>query len=118
MAAPAIVIVAYDPHFYEQLPMLYPSADARSWFAGNAALAEETALRNSSLQGAYFIIAARGLGYGCGPMSGFDRGRVDEAFFGESGWKSNFLINIGRGDPSHAKPRLPRLAFEQACQMA
>ncbi len=117
MAAPAVVIVAYDPVFYEQLPTLFPHADARSWFAGNAAFAEETAMRNSSLQGAYFIVAARALGYDCGPMSGFDRGRVDEAFFAESGWKSNFLINVGRGDPSHAKPRLPRLAFEQACRM-
>ena len=118
MAAPATVVVAYDPQFYEQLPRLFPHADARSWFAGNAALAEETALRNSSLQGAYLIVAARALGYECGPMSGFDRGRVDEAFFAESGWKSNFLVNVGRGDTSHAKPRLPRLAFEQACLMA
>ena len=118
MASPATVIVAYDPAFYDQLPMLFPHADARSWFAGNAALAEETAMRNSSLQGAYFIVAARALGYGCGPMSGFDRGRVDEAFFAESGWKSNFLISIGHGDPSHAKPRLPRFSFEQACLMA
>ena len=118
MAAPAIVVVAYDPAFYEQLPMLFPHADARSWFAGNAALAEETAMRNSSLQGAYFIVAARALGYDCGPMSGFDRGRVDEALFADSGWKSNFLINVGRGDPSNLKPRLPRLAFDQACRMA
>lgn len=118
MASPATVIVAYDPVFYEQLPMLYPPADARSWFAGNAALAEETAMRNSSLQGAYFIVAARALGYDCGAMSGFDRASVDAAFFAESGWKSNFLISIGHGDPSHAKPRLPRLAFEQACLMA
>ena len=118
MASPATVIVAYDSAFYDQLPTLYPSADARSWFAGNAALAEETAMRNSSLQGAYFIVAARALGYDCGPMSGFDRGRVDDAFFAESNWKSNFLISIGHGDPSGAKPRLPRLAFEQACLMA
>ncbi len=118
MGAPAVVIVAYDPVFYDQLPMLFPHADARSWFAGNGALAEETAMRNSSLQGAYFIVAARALGYDCGPMSGFDRGRVDEAFFAESGWKSNFLVNVGRGDPGHVQLRLPRLAFEQACQMA
>lgn len=118
MASPATVIVAYDPAFYEQLPTLYPPADARSWFAGNAALAEETAMRNSSLQGAYLIVAARALGYDCGPMSGFDRGQVDAAFFAESGWKSNFLVSVGHDDPSHAKPRLPRLAFEQACLMA
>ena len=119
MQAPATVIVAYDPRFYDQLPTLFPHADARSWFAGSAVLAEETAMRNSSLQGAYFIVAARALGYDCGPMSGFDRGKVDEAFFAESGWKSNFLINIGRGaDPASAQPRLPRLTFEQACSMA
>ena len=118
MASPATVIVAYDPAFYDHLPTLYPPADARAWFAGNAALAEETAMRNSSLQGAYFIVAARALGYDCGPMSGFDRGRVDDAFFADSGWKSNFLISVGHGDPSRAKPRLPRLAFEQACLMA
>jgi len=115
MAAPVTAIVAYDPHFYDQLPRLFPHADARSWFAGNEALAEETAFRNGSLQGAYLIIAARALGLDCGPMSGFDRAKVDEAFFADRGWKSNFLVNIGHGDASVLHPRLPRLDFDEAC---
>lgn len=117
MAAPATVIVAYDPAFYEALPFLLPQADARSWFAGDAALAEETAFRNSSLQGGYFILAARALGLDCGPMSGFDRAAVDAAFLAELGWKSNFLINVGEGDPSGTYPRNPRLEFAQACRV-
>jgi len=95
MAAPVTVIVAYDPRFYDELPKLFPHADARSWFAGNEALAEETAFRNGTLQGAYLIMAARALGLDCGPMSGFDRAKVDEAFFAGRGWKSNFLVNLG-----------------------
>lgn len=118
MAAPATAIVAYDPKFYDLLPRLFPQADARVWFAGNDALAEETAMRNGSLQGAYFIIAARALGFDCGPMSGFDRARVDEAFFADTGWKSNFLINIGHGDPAKLFPRNPRLEFDEVCQIA
>ncbi|HET9019165.1 MAG TPA: malonic semialdehyde reductase [Acetobacteraceae bacterium] len=115
MAAPVTVIVAYDPRFYDKLPRLFPQADARSWFAGNEALAAETAFRNGSLQGAYFILAARALGLDCGPMSGFDREKVDEAFLGGYGWKSNFLINLGHGDPDRLFPRNPRLDFEEAC---
>ena len=118
MAAPAVAIVAYDPKFYDLLPRLFPQADARSWFAGSAAFAEETAFRNSSLQGAYLIVAARTLGFDVGPMSGFDRSRVDEAFFATTGWKSNFLVSIGRGEPSKLHPRSPRLAFEEACELA
>jgi 3-hydroxypropanoate dehydrogenase len=117
MAAPLCVIVAHDPRFYDLLPRLFPHADARVWFAGNEALAEETAFRNGSLQGAYFIIAARALGFDCGPMSGFDKAKVDEAFFPTSGWKTNFLINLGHGDPSKLFPRSPRLGFEEACQI-
>ena len=117
MAAPVVAIVAYDPKFYDLLPRLFPHADARVWFAGNEALTEETAFRNSSLQGAYFIIAARALGFDVGPMSGFDRAKVDEAFFESSGWKSNFLINLGHGDPTRLYPRSPRLDFEEACQL-
>ncbi len=117
MAAPVTVVVAYDPKFYDLLPRLFPQADARVWFAGNDALAEETAMRNSSLQGAYFIIAARASGLDCGPMSGFDKGVVDEAFFGSSGWKSNFLINLGHGEPDKLFPRNPRLEFDEACQI-
>ena len=115
MDAPVTAIVAYDPRFYDLLPRLFPHADARVWFAGNEALAEETAFRNSSLQGAYFIVAARALGLDCGPMSGFDRAKVDEAFFAISGWKSNFLINLGHGDPTKLYARSPRLEFDEAC---
>jgi len=115
MAAPATAIVAYDPRFYDKLPRLFPHADARSWFAGNEALAAETAFRNSSLQGGYFIIAARAFGLDCGPMSGFDRETVDGAFLGGYGWKSNFLINLGHGDPAALMPRNPRLDFDEAC---
>ncbi len=115
MAAPATAIVAYDPRFYDKLPRLFPHTDARAWFAGNEALAAETAFRNSSVQGAYFIIAARALGLDCGPMSGFDRETVDAAFLGGYGWKSNFLINLGHGDPEAVKPRNPRLEFDEAC---
>ena len=115
MAAPATAIVAHDPKFYDQLPTLFPHADARGWFAGNEALAEETAFRNGSLQGAYLIVAARALGLDCGPMSGFDRAKVDEAFLAERGWRSNFLVNIGHGDASALHPRAPRLGFDEAC---
>lgn len=115
MTAPVTVIVAYDPKFYDQLPKLFPHADARSWFAGNAALAEETAFRNSSLQGAYLMIAARMLGIDSGAMSGFNKEVVDAAFFAESGFKSNFLVNLGHGDPAGLFPRSPRFAFDEAC---
>lgn len=117
MAAPVTAILAYDIEFYEQLPKLYPHADARSWFAGKPKAIEETAMRNGSLQGAYFIIAARALGLDCGPMSGFNRRRVDEIFFAGTTWQSNFLCNLGHGDPARLHPRLPRLTFEEACQL-
>jgi 3-hydroxypropanoate dehydrogenase len=115
MAAPVTVIVAHDPLFYEQLPRLFPHADARAWFSGSEALATETAFRNGTLQGAYLILAARALGLGVGPMSGFDKAKVDEAFLSERGWKSNFLINLGHGDESGLFPRSPRLTFDEAC---
>ncbi len=117
MKAPVTVIVAYDPHFYELLPRLYPQTDARSWFAGNAALAEATAFRNSSLQGGYLILAARALGLDAGPMSGFDAEKVDLAFLSDLGWRSNFLVNLGHADPAGVRPRNPRLAFEEACRL-
>ena len=117
LGAPVVVIVAYDPRFYDKLPELFPHADARSWFAGNDALAEETAFRNSTLQGAYLILAARAMGLDAGPMSGFDRAVVDEAFFAANGWTSNFLVNLGHGDGTGVFPRAPRLAFEDACVM-
>lgn len=128
MRAPVTAIIGYDTQFYDQLPKLFPHADARSWFAGNPALAESTAQRNSALQGAYFIIAARALGLDCGPMSGFDQAKVDQEFFSaerESGSehedrsvgciKSNFLINLGYGDSSKVSPRNPRLEFKEVC---
>jgi 3-hydroxypropanoate dehydrogenase len=118
MTAPVVAIVAYDPKFYDELPRLFPHADAKSWFVSSAALAEETAFRNSTLQGAYLIMAARALGLDCGPMSGFDRAKVDEAFLADRGWKSNFLVNLGHGDPTGLFPRLPRLGFDEACGLA
>ena len=115
MSAPLVAVVAHDPAFYEQLPKLFPHADARAWFAGNEALASETAFRNGTLQGAYLIMAARAVGLDAGPMSGFDKARVDEAFFTASGWKANFLVNLGHGDESGLFPRSPRLTFDEAC---
>ena len=116
MAAPVTVIVAYDLRFYEKLPQLFPHKPAmREMYVSNAKFAEETARRNSSLQGAYLIIAARALGFDCGPMSGFDNAKVDEAFFPDGHVKSNFLCNLGYGDPSSFMPRLPRLEFNEAC---
>jgi 3-hydroxypropanoate dehydrogenase len=117
MAAPVTAIVAYDPKFYDHLPRLFPHADARAWFVSSEALAEETAFRNGTLQGGYFIIAARALGIDCGPMSGFDRARVDEAFLADKGWKSNFLINLGHGDGANLFARAPRLEFDEACDI-
>ena len=114
-AAPVTAIIGMDMEFYERLPQLFPHADAKVWFTSNPALAEETAFRNSSLQGAYLILAARSLGLDAGPMSGFDNGKVDSEFLTDRGWKSNFLINIGHGEPGAPHPRLPRLSFDEAC---
>src|SRR4029077_16016298 len=114
--APVTAIVAYDREFYELLPRLYPHTDARSWFTTNPALVEETGLRNSSLQGAYFILALRAQGLDCGPMSGFDADKVDAAFFPDRLWRTNFLLNIGYGDRSRLHPRLPRLGFDEAAR--
>ena len=116
-AAPVTAIVAQDMEFYEKLPKLFPFADARSWFAGNKPFIESTAFRNSSLQGAYFIIAARSVGLDCGPMSGFDNAKVDAAFFEGTTWKSNFICNLGYGDSSKLRPRAPRLEFNEACKI-
>jgi len=115
--APVTAIIAQDMKFYEKLPKLFPFADTRSWFAGNKPLIESTAFRNSSLQGAYLIIAARSLGLDCGPMSGFDNGKVDAAFFQGTTWKSNFVCNLGYGDVSKLYPRAPRLDFNEACKI-
>lgn len=115
MTAPVTVIVAWDAQFYEKLPKLFPQRDMRSVFAGNQALIDETAFRNSSLQGGYFILAARALGLDCGPMSGFDQRKVNAEFFPDGKWKANFLCNLGYGDRSKLFPRNPRLDFEEAC---
>ena len=118
MAAPVTAIVGYDLEFYEKLPYLFPhNQDAINWFKGKPAVIESTAFRNSSLQGAYFIIAARALGLDCGPMSGFDNSKVDVEFFPDGKIKSNFLCNLGAGDPAKLFPRSPRLSFEQVCTM-
>ncbi|MGH9643839.1 MAG: malonic semialdehyde reductase [Terriglobales bacterium] len=115
MAAPVTVIIAYDAEFLEKLPRLFPHKDMRSLFVGKAALIEETAFRNSSLQGAYFILAARALGLDCGPMSGFDAAKVNAEFLPDGKWKANFLCNLGYGDPAKLFPRGPRLSFEEPC---
>jgi len=118
MAAPVTVIVAADYAFYEHLPRLYKeSPDAISWFAGKPATIEATAFRNSSLQGAYLIMAARALGLDCGPMSGFNNAKVDAAFFPGTQTRSNFLINIGYGNPTVLRPREERFAFDEACRI-
>ncbi|MEW5863371.1 MAG: malonic semialdehyde reductase [Pseudomonadota bacterium] len=118
MAAPVTVIIAYDTRFYENLPRTFPNnPSAKAAFEGKDAHIATTALRNGSLQGAYLIIAARALGLDCGPMSGFDNAKVDEAFFPDGRWKSNFLCNLGRGDPAKVFPRNPRLDFEEACRI-
>ncbi|MFZ4251536.1 malonic semialdehyde reductase [Enterobacter ludwigii] len=118
LTAPVTAIVAWDSEFYERLPALFPHGDARSWFTSSPVLAEETAFRNSAMQAAYLIFACRALGLDTGPMSGFDRQKVDDAFFTGTSLKSNLLINIGYGDTSKLYGRLPRLAFEDACALA
>lgn len=117
MKAPCCVIIAHDMDFYEKLPKLFPHTDARSWFAGNGDLAAATAFRNGTLQGAYFMIAARALGLDCGPMSGFDNAGVDREFLAGTAWKSNFLCNIGYGTDENLFPRSPRLDFDEACRI-
>ena len=133
MTAPATAIIAYDLQFYGKLPALFPHNPAmRDRFAAAPDLVETTARRNSSLQGAYLILAARSIGLDCGPLSGFDNAKVDDEFFGaarprggceqeffpEGHVKSNFLCNLGYGDPAKLFPRQPRLSFEEACTLA
>jgi 3-hydroxypropanoate dehydrogenase len=113
MAAPATAIIGYDLTFYEYLPRLYPPADAKSWFAGKKDHADTTAFRNGSLQGGYFILAARALGLDCGPMSGFSNAGVDAEFFAGTEIRSNFLCNLGYGDPEGVYPRSPRFSFDE-----
>jgi len=121
IAAPVTAIIAYDLRFYENLPRTFPNnPNAKAVFEGaeKAAHVQTTAMRNGSLQGAYLILAARALGLDCGPMSGFDNSKVDAAFFPDGRTKSNFLCNLGYGDPSKVFPRNPRLAFDEACTLA
>ena len=117
MAAPVTAIIGYDLRFFDKLPRLFPHTDARSWFAGKDEVIHTTAFRNGTLQGAYLIIAARSLGLDCGPMSGFDHHKVDAEFFPGKTVKSNFLCNLGYGDPAGLFARSPRLPFDEACQL-
>jgi 3-hydroxypropanoate dehydrogenase len=117
MQAPVTVIVGSDQVFFERLPQLFPHADAKSWFVGNPPLITATAFRNSTLQAAYLMLAARALGLDCGPMSGFDQALVDAEFFAGTEIKSNFLINLGYGDATAMFARSPRLDFADACQI-
>ena len=116
-AAPVTAIIGMDMDFYENLPRLFPHADAKSWFVGNQPMIDATAFRNSSLQGGYFILAARALGLDCGPMSGFDAEKVNAAFFAGTTVKVNFVCSIGYGDPTKLFARSPRLEFSEACQI-
>lgn len=117
MAAPVTAIIGQDMKFYDRLPELFPHADARAWFVGNDDLIGETAFRNGTLQGAYFMLAARAFGLDCGPMSGFDNAAVDQAFFAGTDVKSNFLCNLGHGSGEDLFPRSPRLDFNDACSV-
>jgi 3-hydroxypropanoate dehydrogenase len=118
MSAPVVAIVGYDMKFYEKLPVLFPHVDAKSWFEGSPeARLYRVALRSSSLQAAYLILAARALGLDAGPMSGFDNDKVDAAFFHGTDIRSNVLINLGKGDPASLFPRSPRLGFDEACRI-
>jgi 3-hydroxypropanoate dehydrogenase len=118
LAAPVTAIIAFDQDFHEKLPYLFPHTDAKSWFDGPREGRYEAAFRNGTLQGAYLILAARALGLDAGPMSGFDAAKVDEAFFAGTAIKSNFLVNLGYGDPAGVFPRLPRLSFDEAARIA
>ncbi len=117
LAAPVTVIVGHDEDFHEKLPVLFPHTDAKAWFDGPREGRHVPAFRNGSLQGAYLILAARALGLDTGPMSGFDHAKVDEAFFAGTAIKSNFLVNLGQGDPASIFPRSPRLGFDEACRI-
>ena len=118
MAAPATAIIGMDIHFFDELPKLSPHVDAKAWFKDLPEnILEYIALRNSSLQGAYFMLAARAVGLDCGPMSGFDNAKVDAAFFAGTTVKSNFIYNLGYGDATKLHPRAPRLTFDEACKI-
>jgi 3-hydroxypropanoate dehydrogenase len=117
MLAPATAIIAADHRFYDYLPKLYPHTDAKSWFVGNKQFADTSAFRNATLQGGYFILAARSLGLDCGPMSGFNNTGVDAEFFAGTEIRSNFLCNLGYGDPAGLHPRSPRFAFDEMARI-
>jgi len=117
MKAPVCAIIGHDLDFYEHLPKLFPHTDAKSWFVGNERLIETSAFRNGTLQGGYFILAARALGLDCGPMSGFDNEGVDREFFAGTRIKSNFLCNLGYGDPAALFPRSPRFSFDEMAKI-
>ena len=117
LTAPVTVIIGMDLDFHEQLPWLFPHTDAKSWFEGNEALREISAMRNSTLQGAYLIMAARSLGLDVGVMSGFDAAKVNAEFFPDGRWRANFLINLGVADPVGIHPRGPRLAFDEVARI-
>lgn len=116
--APATAIIGMDLAFPDKMPYLFPHADAKAWFEGNDELIQVTAMRNSSLQGAYLILAARALGLDCGPMSGFDNAQVDAEFFAGTSIRSNFIVNLGYGNRATLRPRHPRLGFDEACRIA
>ena len=116
-AAPVTAILGMDMAFYEKLPFLFPHADAKSWFVGKKEHSDTTAFRNASLQGGYFIVAARAVGLDCGPMSGFDHARIDAAFWAGTAIRTNFICNLGHGDASKLFARSPRLAFDEACRI-
>ena len=117
MGAPVTAIIAWDPAYWKRLDFLFPHDDRKPLFEGNPAFAHDTAFRNSTLQGAYFMIAARAMGLDVGAMSGFSNAVVDAEFFAESGWKSNFLCNIGYADESALFQKLPRFAFDDVCEI-
>jgi 3-hydroxypropanoate dehydrogenase len=117
MSAPVTAIVAHDLQFYEHLPRLFPHADAKSWFTSSEAHANTTAFRNGTLQGGYLMMAVRALGLDCGAMSGFDNAGVDRTFFADTTYKSNFLLNIGYGDPKGLFSRSPRFGFDEIAKI-
>lgn len=115
--APVVAVIGMDMEFYEQLPKLFPHTDARSWYVGNDKAIHDTAFRNSTLQAAYFMMAARSIGLDCGPMTGFNADKMNQAFFPDGTIKINMICAIGKGNPEKLFPRLPRLDFDEACKL-
>ena len=117
LQAPVTVIIGMDLAFHDRLPQLFPHTDARAWFLGNDAKIADTAVKNSSLQGGYFILAARALGLDCGPMGGFNQAKMDAAFWAGTAVRTNFICTLGQADPAKQEPRNPRLTFDEACAL-